>query len=202
VGENLQLVTCSTTTLDINLQERITNGVSSDFTWTVSDNPNVTGEADGSGDVISQTLVNTSGADQTVTYLVTPNADNGSVGSAFTVEVTIDGLTPGVIGTDQTVCNTKTPEALATITPASSSAAITYQWEMSTEGCNGPFVPVTQEGSTNENLAFSKPLQETTYFRRRVFSSRDGLQCEAVSNCTVITNLNINCGKFPWKGNK
>jgi hypothetical protein len=204
VGENLQIMTCSKTAFSANLQNRITNGMASDFTWTVSDNPNVTGEADGSGDVITQTLVNTSGTDQIVTYTVTPTAEsNDCPGSTFTVEVTVDGLTPGVIGNDQTVCITKIPAALTTITPASSSVDITYQWEMSTTSCDEGFVPVSSgvEASDSENLVFTEPLQQTTYFRRRAFSTRDGLTCEAVSNCVEVVVLPIDCGDFPWRGN-
>jgi hypothetical protein len=201
VGNNLQTMTCSDVALNVDLQSQITNGLSSDFTWTVADNPNVSGEANSNGDVITQTLNNTSGSDQIVTYTVTLTAENGCVGNPFTVTVIVDGLTPGIIGSDQKVCVTKIPAALVTLTPASSSANLTYQWEMSTVSCTGGFEPVTTEVATNPTLTFTKPLKTTTYFRRRAFSTRDGLQCEAVSNCVTITVLNVDCGEFPWNGN-
>ena len=204
VGENLQTMTCSNVALNVNLQNQITNGMASDFTWTVQPNDNVSGQADGSGDVITQTLVNTSGSDQVVTYTVTPTAEsNDCTGSTFTVAVTVDGLMPGAIGNDQTVCITKIPAALTTITPASSSVDITYQWEMSTTNCDEDFVPVSTgvEASDSEGLLFTEPLQQTTYFRRRAFSTRDGLMCEAVSNCVEVVVLPIDCGDFPWRGN-
>ncbi len=154
-----------------------------------------------STDPITDTYVNTTGSDVTITYTVTPIGTNGCTGMTFTITVVVDGLTPGVIGNNQNVCVTKIPAPLVSTTPASSSAAISYQWEMSMTGCDGMFTPVTNEVSTNETLTFTMPLPKTTYFRRRAFSTRDGLQCEAVSNCVTITVLNVDCGKFPWNGN-
>lgn len=61
------------------------------FSWTVTDNPNVTGEANGSGSSITQTLSLAAGVTtpQVVTYTVTPTA-NGCAGSNTTVTITVN----------------------------------------------------------------------------------------------------------------
>ncbi|WP_439487782.1 PKD-like domain-containing protein [Algoriphagus sp.] len=63
------------------------------YTWTVVDNPNVTGESAQATaqSAISQTLVNASPITQTVTYTVTPRSGTAGncVGNPFTVTVTV-----------------------------------------------------------------------------------------------------------------
>lgn len=112
----------------------------------------------------------------------------------------INAVYPGEIGSSQTVCITKVPKTLETSEPAASTATTNYQWEMSTTNCENDFVPVTDEISTNENLVFTKPLEKTTYFRRRAISVLNDVRCEAVSNCVMITVLKVDCGTFPWRG--
>ncbi len=67
------------------------NAVPASFTWTVGSNSNVTGTANGSGNTINQTLINTSNAAQTITYTVTPKATvaGACVGNQFTVTVNV-----------------------------------------------------------------------------------------------------------------
>ncbi|MBK7094706.1 MAG: HYR domain-containing protein [Saprospiraceae bacterium] len=91
VADNATPTTCSDVALNVDLQGQVSNGVSSNFTWTVVDNTNVTGESDGSGDNITQTITNLTGTAQTVVYTVTPTSDpEGCVGSTFTVTVTVN----------------------------------------------------------------------------------------------------------------
>ncbi len=61
------------------------------YTWTVSNNSNVTGESNQATPQtsISQTLTNTSTSDQTVTYTVTPITPAGCDGNTFEVEVIV-----------------------------------------------------------------------------------------------------------------
>ncbi|KLT65341.1 hypothetical protein AB669_09580, partial [Pedobacter sp. BMA] len=67
------------------------NSVPSAFTWTVNNNAEVAGASAGSGNSISQTLINKSNAIQTIIYTVTPTstAAGGCVGNAFTITTTI-----------------------------------------------------------------------------------------------------------------
>ncbi|HET8810074.1 MAG TPA: PKD-like domain-containing protein [Flavobacteriaceae bacterium] len=64
------------------------------YTWTVTDNPNVTGDADQPvpQNEISQLLTNLTNTTQTVFYTVTPisGANGNCVGTDFTVEVTVE----------------------------------------------------------------------------------------------------------------
>lgn len=64
------------------------------YTWTVADNPNVTGESSQAAaqSIISQTLTNTSAIPQTVSYTVTPRsgAAGNCVGNPFTITVTVN----------------------------------------------------------------------------------------------------------------
>jgi hypothetical protein len=61
------------------------------YTWTVSANGNVTGEANVATPQasISQTLTNTSLVAQTVTYTVTPTTPDGCIGNTFEVDVEV-----------------------------------------------------------------------------------------------------------------
>lgn len=61
------------------------------YTWTVSSNGNLTGQSDVATPqtTISQTLINTSLVDQTVTYTVTPTTPDGCVGNTFEVDVLV-----------------------------------------------------------------------------------------------------------------
>ncbi|MGM9479550.1 PKD-like domain-containing protein, partial [Pedobacter sp. GSP4] len=67
------------------------NSVASSFTWTVNSNTNVTGAANGSGNTINQTLINTSNSAQNIVYTVTPKATvaGSCVGNPFTVTVNV-----------------------------------------------------------------------------------------------------------------
>jgi len=89
-----------------------TNGIVSahpTYTWTVVDNPNITGESNvtTATNNISQTLVNTSNSAQTVVYTVTPTSgDAGNcVGNSFTVSVLVNPQPSITAAQTQTVCS-------------------------------------------------------------------------------------------------
>ena len=104
------------------------------YTWTVVDNPNVTGDvaAVTAQTSISQTLTNNTNLVQTVTYTVTPSGAAGNcVGATFTVTVTVNPK-PVIPAQTATICS-----GLAfTIAPANGSptvvtivpASTTYTW--------------------------------------------------------------------------
>ncbi len=102
----------------------VTNGVATDFTWTFTDNPNVTGEANGSGDLFYANLVNTSNVLQPVFYTITPTAEGtGCVGPTFSIQVNVWPLPsitcpgPVSINTEAGICtagNTLTHPTLVT----------------------------------------------------------------------------------------
>lgn len=90
-------LTCTNSTLNYNLQNNINNlelggnAVPSDFSWTISTNPDVLGATASNGKNITQTLINTSNVSQQVVYTVTPKSTlNGACdGKAFTVTVNV-----------------------------------------------------------------------------------------------------------------
>jgi gliding motility-associated-like protein len=89
-----------------------TNGIvpaNTTYTWTVIDNPNVTGESDviTSRNNISQTLVNTSNIPQTVSYRVSPVSGEAGAcpGATFTVSVLVNPQPSITAAQAQTVCS-------------------------------------------------------------------------------------------------
>ena len=102
--------------------------VGTTYTWTVADNPNVTGEsAQGTAQsTISQTLTNTTPVIQTVTYTVTPTsgAAGNCVGTPFTVTVTVNPIPTLSSATSTSRCsNTST-----TYTASSATPGTTFSW--------------------------------------------------------------------------
>ncbi|MBL6449492.1 gliding motility-associated C-terminal domain-containing protein [Fulvivirga sp. 29W222] len=78
---------CSGDILNVSFSEP--QGVSNTlFKWTVADNPQVTGESDGFGNLLFQVLFNNSNTTQTLIYTVTPES-NGCEGPSSTVTVNI-----------------------------------------------------------------------------------------------------------------
>ena len=86
-------LTCGNGTFTYNLQNNVNAvvGIPSSFTWTVASNANVTGQADGTGNTINQTLVNTSNVVQQVVYTITPKSTLAGTcdGQPFTLTVTV-----------------------------------------------------------------------------------------------------------------
>ncbi|WP_281987005.1 PKD-like domain-containing protein [Aquimarina aggregata] len=83
--------TCNNVALNHDLTEDVNlNGVA--YSWSATDNPNVTGEttAVSTATNITDVLTNTSGAVQTVTYTITPTSNLGCVGDSYTYVVTVN----------------------------------------------------------------------------------------------------------------
>ncbi|MGN8056434.1 DUF7507 domain-containing protein [Pedobacter sp. 22163] len=78
-------------TLNINNTANGGNSVPASFIWTVNSTLNVLGAANGTGNTITQTLINTTNSIQTIVYTVTPKATvtGGCVGNSFTVTVSV-----------------------------------------------------------------------------------------------------------------
>ena len=105
VTENL---TCESLTFSVDLQALISNGISSNFTWTVNNNTNVDGELSGSGDFLTGGLINKSGVPQTVIYNVTPiAAESDCVGVSFTILINLPVCAGMVVVKSATFCQTQ-----------------------------------------------------------------------------------------------
>ncbi len=122
---------CSGSLVAYDLQGNVNalgNVLASNFTWTALSHPDVTGETTSlkSGSVIDDMLVNNSGVNQTVTYLVTPTSQvGGCLGDPFTILVNVNPKAIFTAGPDLAVCvdqNDIEIQGLVTFAPA------TYSW--------------------------------------------------------------------------
>ncbi len=110
-GVNAGKQICSNSSVSYDLQtsnvDVLGNAMASSYSWLAADNTNVTGESltAQAGNVINNTLINTTGVDQVVVYTVTPTGTvSGCVGDNFTITVTVK---PEPVGVAQmkTVCS-------------------------------------------------------------------------------------------------
>ncbi|RMB56066.1 hypothetical protein EAX61_16065, partial [Dokdonia sinensis] len=126
VGTNATEDICSQDTLAHDLTADV--DVASTFSWMAADNPNVTGETTtmATATDITDTLVNTSIADQDVVYTVTPTSTTAGMcpGAPFTVTVTVS---PEPVGTNatETLCS---DVALAHDLNADVNIPSTFSW--------------------------------------------------------------------------
>lgn len=101
-----------------------------------------------------------------------------------TVIITVQAIVnPGTIAANQTICYNAIPAPLTSLTPATGSGAITYQWEFSTNG-GGLWQPIA--GATAPGYA-PGALTQTTWYRRVATSTLNGNACSAASAHVVIT---------------
>mgnify|MGYP000558694341 CR=1 FL=1 len=127
----------------------------------------------------------------TTTYTLTTLSDANCTATASdltgSATVTVNNLTAGTIGSNQTICSGGDPAALTVITAATGAGTLTYRWESSTTDCNAGFTTIVD--STSATLNPPVGLTVTTYYRRVTISTLNSVSCEAVSNCvTVIVN--------------
>ena len=82
--------TCSNVSVNHDLTEDV-DLLGSTFSWVATDNPNVSGETTtpSSATTIADTLINTSGAVQTVTYTITPTSSDNCTGNSYEYVVTV-----------------------------------------------------------------------------------------------------------------
>jgi len=99
------------------------------FTWSISNNSNITGASSGTGNLIDQTLINNANLPQVLTYTVVPKFTNNNQiceGDPILIAITVNP-TPKVAysSADLVICSgTTTP--LVNLTSATPNAIITY----------------------------------------------------------------------------
>jgi hypothetical protein len=144
-----------------------TNGVvptGMTYTWTVANNPNVTGQSNqGTGQSnISQTLTNASGIPQDVVYTVTP-ISGSCTGGSFTLTVTVNGDTvidtqPSKAGDE--VCFGDTFDSISVV--ASGASGLIYQWYSNTIDSNTGGLAVS--GATSATFTPPSSSQGESYY--------------------------------------
>ena len=141
------------------------------YSWTVIDNPFVTGDTDGStnGNTISQTLTNNSNEVRTVVYTVTPvsgDAGNNCTGPIFTITVTVN---PRPRISAKTVPACSNANFTTTITNALNSDIVpsgtTYTWSLPivTGGMTGGATG-TGAASVSGNLSNPTSVEQTATY--------------------------------------
>lgn len=163
------------------------------FAWTVVDNPNVTGESNGTGLPLSQTLsTNVATPAQSVVYTVVATSPGGGCpNTTFTVTVTLNVVTPPAIANDTTICSGGDPAAFVNTTAATASGTLTYQWQSAT-AANGPFTNIA--GATLATYDPPAGITVTTYYRVIVTSTLNGVACTATSNTRIVTVNIVSAG--------
>ncbi|MBM3432929.1 MAG: PKD domain-containing protein [Bacteroidetes bacterium] len=157
------------------------------YTWTVVDNPNVTGESDQASpqSSISQTLTNTTNQSQQVVFTVTPTsgAQGGCVGSSFTLTVTVSPK-PTVQNTTTAICS----GATFNVTPTGGNGNIipvgtTYIWTY-TDNPN-----VTGEANNNSQSASITGIltNNTNQVQTVVYTVTPSVNGACVGNTFTVT---------------
>jgi gliding motility-associated-like protein len=163
------------------------------FAWTVVNNPNVTGESNGTGLPLSQTLsTNVASPAQSVVYTVVATSPGGGCpNTTFIVTVNINLVTPPAISNDTTICSGGDPSAFVNTTAATASGTLTYQWQSATAAI-GPFTNIA--GATSATYNPPAGITVTTYYRVIVTSTLNGVACTATSNTRIVTVNNVSAG--------
>ena len=113
------------------------------FSWTVQSSTNVTGAANGTGNVISQVLTSTNGVSSgSVTYEITPIA-TGCNGAPISITITVSP-SPIITNTATQLQTTICSNIALNFTPTSNIGATTYTW---TSVVSGPLTGITASGS-------------------------------------------------------
>jgi PKD repeat protein len=101
------------------------------------------------------------------------------------VKVTVNNLTPGSIGTAQTICDGDVPVAFTSVA-ATADGAITYQWMSSADGISYAAIG----GATSDTYG-AGPTTQDTWFKRVVTSTLSGVPCTDESNTIKVTVNNF-----------
>ncbi|MDA1335714.1 MAG: PKD domain-containing protein [Bacteroidetes bacterium] len=158
------------------------------YEWTVTDNPNITGESPSNGpqatvfeDALTTSVIQPI---QSVEYIVTATAGLGCEDETFVVTAYVNDVDAGVISEDQIVCPGGDPFPLVFSQSAiGSGTSLTYQWQQAPTPA-GPW--------TNINLATSPSydppagILDDTYFRVVVTSYFMGVSCSETTNVVQV----------------
>ncbi|MFV0378128.1 MAG: thrombospondin type 3 repeat-containing protein [Mangrovibacterium sp.] len=123
--------------------------------------------------------------DYSVDYILKGNVgcSNPSLNTS-TVTVYVNRAYGGVIGSDQTICINRMAEELTSVVDGSGEGSINYQWQKSADG-----VIFTDISEATEAEYSPGALVETTYFKRIVASTLNGVVCTDESMPIVIITV-------------
>jgi hypothetical protein len=105
--------------------------------------------------------------------------------------ITINAINAGNISANQTICSGTFPSTITSISSATGSGNITYQWQNSINGSTWTNIA----GATG--LTYTPPsLSSTNYYRRLATSTLNGNNCSAISSTITITVNSISAGSI------
>jgi gliding motility-associated-like protein len=181
------------------------------YTWTVVDNPNVSGDSNQSTGVssISQLLTNNTNIVQRVVYTVTPSVGGSCVGSTFTVTVTVNPK-PLIPDQQRTICSGNAFEVIpansapTTIVPVNT----TYTWTVADNpNVSGESNQVTGAASIRQTLTNLTNSVQTVVYTVTPTSGAAGSCVGATFRVSVVINpdakaqfnIDTNIGCAPYK---
>ncbi|MBE7173724.1 MAG: hypothetical protein INR73_24340, partial [Williamsia sp.] len=127
----------------------------------------------------------------TGTYNFTVTAAGGCNNPTMSGSIKVNAVTAGTIGTDQTFCSGADPSILTSITNATATGTLSYQWQISTVSCSAGFTNITGPGANTDKYDPPKKATTTAYYRRVATSTYNGVVCTAISNCVTVAILDI-----------
>src|SRR5690606_3530398 len=129
-----------------------------------------------------------------VVLTLTSNAPGNCIAATDQRQIFVNGINPGTIDNVPTICRLGNPAIINSITPASGSGTISYQWQSNTTGCSDAFTNIP--GATGATYDPPAGLTTTTYFRRMATSVLNGVECVDYSNCIVANVNNVDAGEI------
>ncbi len=125
------------------------------------------------------------------TYFVRYNG-TCNITTCATVTVTVNDVSGGTVGSDQTFCSGGDPVAFTESVASTGSGALTYQWQSSTTSCAAGFSNIA--GATGTTYDAPSGVTVTTYYRRVTTSTLNTVPCTANSNCITVTVNSVTGG--------
>ncbi|MFC2102269.1 PKD-like domain-containing protein, partial [Bacteroidota bacterium] len=170
---------CSGETTDILLSSSV---LGTTFSWTtLPSSPDLSGYADGSGDLIDQTILNSGFTTETVTYTITPDASGCSPASPTDCPVTIFPIPDAMVNNSTpTVCSGLTTN----IQLSSSVSGATVNWIASASSANVSGYSDgngTLIGHTLINAGYT--IDTVTY---RIYASGSGCTGDTIEATVVV----------------
>jgi hypothetical protein len=101
------------------------------------------------------------------------------------VKITVNNMTPGSIGSDQTICENTAPAPLTSVAPTA-DGTVTYKWYSSPDGTTFTVIAGAISETYNPGL-----LSADTWYRRDVTSTLNGNNCTESTNVIRITVNNF-----------
>ncbi|RZJ65651.1 MAG: hypothetical protein EOO50_12945 [Flavobacterium sp.] len=126
--------------------------------------------------------------------VTTPNGASACADTGICITVTVNQVNPGTVGIDQVLCGNN-PSVFTEATAATGDGVLTYQWQRNTVSCD-PSSPWANIGGATSSFYDPPIIANTTYYRRVVTSTLNGVSCSAYSNCVTATLNAVSAGQI------